>query len=141
MLMSLSPMERHGFVVFALPLRLEKIDAFSTWAKIDDERPVVALSSAYQLGIAFGLAQSHELGHLVMHKGVHKHVQELERDANQFAAEFLLARASNEGGTLGVIESHGGSETQTEVARFHTNAGTSSERLRNYHTKTLPVFV
>ena len=85
----ISAMERHGIVVFALPLKLEKIDAFSTWAKIDDERPIVALSYV-SAGDRIRFSSAHELGHLVMHKGVHKHVQELEREANQFAAEFLL---------------------------------------------------
>ncbi len=82
-------MERHGIVLFALPVRLEKIDAFSTWARIDDKRPIVAYSYV-SAGDRLRFSSAHELGHLVMHKGVHRHVRELEREANQFAAEFLL---------------------------------------------------
>ena len=82
-------MERRGIVVFALPLRLEKIDAFSTWAKIDDDRPIVALSYV-STGDRLRFSSAHELGHLMMHRGVHKYVRELEREADQFAAEFLL---------------------------------------------------
>lgn len=85
----INTMEQHGVAVFALPMRLEGIDAFSTWAKIGDERPIVAVPYV-TAGDRLRFSSSHELGHLVMHRGVQRYNRELEREADQFAAEFLL---------------------------------------------------
>ena len=82
-------MERHGGVVFGLPLAWEGIDAFSTWATIDVERPVTALALG-SAGDRRRYSTAHELGHLVMHKGVRDYPVELEKEADQFAAEFLF---------------------------------------------------
>lgn len=81
--------ERHGGIVFGLPVILEGIDAFSTWATFDRERPVVALASA-SAGDRRRYSTAHELGHLVMHKGVRSYPADLEKEADQFAAEFLF---------------------------------------------------
>ena len=82
-------LEQHGTIVFGLPLALEKIDAFSTWAHIDHERPIIALSSV-AAGDRLRFSAAHELGHLVMHRDMQRYVIELEREADEFAAEFLL---------------------------------------------------
>ena len=82
-------LERHGIVVFGLPFRMEKVDAFSAWAEMDGERPFVALSGDCP-GDRTRFSVAHELGHLVMHKGLDGRNQDLEGEANQFAAEFLL---------------------------------------------------
>ena len=41
----INTLERHGIIVFTMPYSMNKIDAFSTWAEIDGERPLVTLSS------------------------------------------------------------------------------------------------
>ena len=85
----INTMEQNGAVVLRLPITLEKIDAFSTWLEIDCERPIVALSSV-SAGDRLRFSTAHELGHLVMHKGAHRNANDLESEANRFAAEFLL---------------------------------------------------
>ena len=82
-------LERLGALVFALPLRLEKIDAFSAWADIDGPRPFLALSKDCP-GDRTRYSVAHELGHLVLHRGLDGRTQNLEDEANEFAAEFLL---------------------------------------------------
>ena len=82
-------LERHGIVVLGLPFEMQKIDAFSTWAIVDGERPVITLSSGNP-GDRIRFSVSHELGHLVMHRGLNRPGQDIERDADKFAAEFLL---------------------------------------------------
>ena len=82
-------LERNGTLVFALPIKLEKIDAFSAWAEIDGPRPFLGLSKDCP-GDRTRYSISHELGHLVMHKGLDGRTQNLEDEANDFAAEFLL---------------------------------------------------
>ena len=82
-------MEQRGAVVFGLPLMLEGIDAFSTWTEIDVARPIVALSSV-SAGDRLRFSAAHELGHLVMHRGVQGYPADMEKEANRFAAEFLF---------------------------------------------------
>jgi Zn-dependent peptidase ImmA (M78 family)/DNA-binding XRE family transcriptional regulator len=82
-------LERHGVIIFSLPFGLERIDAYSTWATIDRDRPIITLSAG-RPGDRVRSSVAHELGHLVMHQGLHGRVPELESEANQFAAEFLL---------------------------------------------------
>ena len=81
--------ERQGIIVFSLPFQMQKVDAFSTWATIGDEHPVMVLSSGLP-GDRIRYSAAHELGHLVMHKESYKSYRVLEEEANQFAAEFLL---------------------------------------------------
>lgn len=81
--------EKHGGAVLSLPLHLEGIDAFSTWAEIDVPRPIIALSSV-AAGDRIRFSTAHELGHLVMHRGVRDYPADLEKEADLFAAEFLF---------------------------------------------------
>ena len=82
-------LERYGVLVFGLPLKLEKIDAFSSWTEIEGPRPFLGLSNGCP-GERTRYSVAHELGHLVLHKGLDGRTQNLEDEANQFAAEFLL---------------------------------------------------
>jgi Zn-dependent peptidase ImmA (M78 family)/DNA-binding XRE family transcriptional regulator len=85
----ITTLEKSGVFVLALPIALKKIDAFSTWAETSLRRPVIAISSGRPSDrIRFSVA--HELGHLTMHTVVTSRVAEMERDADKFAAEFLL---------------------------------------------------
>ena len=82
-------LERHGVLVFPLPVKLEKIDAFSSWVEIHGPRPFLGLSKDCP-GDRTRYSVAHELGHLVLHKGLDGRTQNLEDEANQFASEFLL---------------------------------------------------
>ena len=90
----LRQIERSGGVVLSLPLTLRGIDAFSLWAPIDTERPVTVLSSD-SAGDRRRFTAAHELGHLVMHRSAEGYTtDDLEREADLFAAEFLLPAAA-----------------------------------------------
>lgn len=83
-------LERNGIIVLALPLGIEKLDAFCAWGGDGGERPVIIVSSGKPTD-RLRLSVSHELGHLLLHKGtkgVSPHAGDDEAFA--FAAEFLL---------------------------------------------------
>jgi Zn-dependent peptidase ImmA (M78 family)/transcriptional regulator with XRE-family HTH domain len=115
-------LERAGVWVLPIP-KLEGRDAFSIWAEIHAmDIPVVAISVG-QPGDRLRYSIAHELGHLVMHKTLPmKTMSEIEDEANQFAAEFLLpARAmSNE------LKSP---VTLTSVARLKPKWGVSMQSI------------
>jgi len=78
--------EKNGVLLLVLPIVLSKIDAFSTWSNI---LPVIIVSTGKPSDrTRFSIA--HELGHLVIHKARTKTIPEMEREADIFAAEFLL---------------------------------------------------
>lgn len=83
-------LERQGIRVFSLPSEDRDVDAFSFW---HGGRPYVFLNvdkSAERL--RFDLA--HELGHLILHKGVSTaRERHYEMQANQFASAFLMPTA------------------------------------------------
>lgn len=81
-------MERHGIVVARLSLGHQSVDAFSIWRA---ERPLVLLTddkSDNYVRSRFDAA--HELGHLVMHRHTEPGSKEIEGQAHDFAASFLL---------------------------------------------------
>lgn len=82
-------LERNGVLILALPTSIAALDAFSSWAGQDPRWPVIAFVSG-KLGDRLRFSIAHELGHLVMHQSPRGSFAELERDANRFAAEFLL---------------------------------------------------
>ncbi|MDP9367734.1 MAG: ImmA/IrrE family metallo-endopeptidase, partial [Chloroflexota bacterium] len=81
--------ERAGVLVFALPVRVEGLDAFSMWAGEEHRRPVI-VASHQPAGDRLRFSVAHELGHLVMHAPINGMVQQLEREADAFAASFLM---------------------------------------------------
>lgn len=82
-------LEKSGVLVLALPVTLEGRDAFSGWVGLDPAKPVVVVSGG-KPGDRIRFSVSHELGHLVLHRGWQGNPKELEQEANSFAAEFLL---------------------------------------------------
>jgi Zn-dependent peptidase ImmA (M78 family) len=81
--------ERSGIVVLALPVQLAEIDAFSLWVGPEPRKPIIALCDG-KSGDRLRWSLSHERGHLGLHGNV-KHLRAQEhRDADEFAAEFLL---------------------------------------------------
>jgi Zn-dependent peptidase ImmA (M78 family) len=81
--------ENCGVVVLAVSVELEQSDAFSVWAGHDIPRPVIVLLRM-RSGDRLRYSLAHEVGHLVMHQARQGTRQELESQANQFAAEFLM---------------------------------------------------
>jgi len=85
----LKVIENNGVVVLNLPRNLPKIDAFSTWAELDEERPIIALLHGKPMDrMRFSIA--HELGHLVLHQSIRPSLKLVENEANEFASAFLL---------------------------------------------------
>lgn len=85
-------LERAGILVLAIPRRFEDRDAFSLWAGSENRRPVIIVGAGSPADrLRFSLC--HELGHLVMHQPVPGPITDIERDAHQFAADFLLPAA------------------------------------------------
>lgn len=77
------------------------LDAFSVWAAIDEEvRPIVLLDLQKDSSSRSRFNAAHELGHLVMHGPLQEIEIEksllptIEKEANQFAAGFLMPEAS-----------------------------------------------
>jgi Zn-dependent peptidase ImmA (M78 family)/DNA-binding XRE family transcriptional regulator len=82
-------LENAGILILALPKTFEHRDAFSLWSGFDRSRPVIVLAGG-KSGDRLRMNISHELGHLVMHKPIMNPVQEMEKQAFEFAAEFLM---------------------------------------------------
>lgn len=82
-------LEKGGVLILALPVTLDGRDAFSGWAGLDPAKPVIVVSGG-KPGDRIRFSVSHELGHLVMHRGWQGNPKDLEEQANSFAAEFLL---------------------------------------------------
>ena len=80
--------ESHGVRVYTLPPVAEEVDAFSCWHR---DVPYIFLSRRRSPErMRFDVA--HELGHLVMHATGSSDEATQERQADQFASEFLMPR-------------------------------------------------
>lgn len=82
-------LERAGVVVTRFTGITAKIDAFSRAGA----RDVVVLNPAKDSASRTRWDMAHELGHLVMHRGMETGTTEREDEAHQFAGAFLLPRA------------------------------------------------
>ena len=80
-------LERHGAIVTRAPFGFEKIDAFSV---AYEDHPVVVLCADKNLHDRSRFDAAHELGHLVMHQPEDCGNKAAERQANEFAAAFLM---------------------------------------------------
>jgi Zn-dependent peptidase ImmA (M78 family)/transcriptional regulator with XRE-family HTH domain len=83
----LSFLEGKGVRIFSLPVDDREVDAFSFW---QEDRPFVFLNTAKSAErIRFDLA--HELGHLLMHRGVNTRLSRgFEQQAQDFASSLLV---------------------------------------------------
>jgi Zn-dependent peptidase ImmA (M78 family)/transcriptional regulator with XRE-family HTH domain len=81
--------EKSGVLVLALPLEFEKIDAFSACVGEEPKRPVIAVCRI-TTGDRVRWTVTHELAHVVLHSDRTQLRAEDHREADQFAAEFLL---------------------------------------------------
>lgn len=80
-------LEAHGIAVIRLPLGSSDVDAFSLPFA---DHPVVVLGTDKDDRARSRFDGAHELGHLVVHGEQIWGVKEVETQAHQFAAEFLL---------------------------------------------------
>ncbi len=80
-------LEAKGVVVMRPRLGTGDVDAFSTWAA---GRPLIVLASDKVDAARSRFDAAHELGHLVMHTDAEPGRQALERQAQRFAAAFLM---------------------------------------------------
>lgn len=87
-------LEKNGVVILALPIPLNDMDAFSAWVGSDKRRPVVALAKNVEYGDRLRFNLAHELGHLVMHQAMSGAIRMIEKQADEFAAEFLTPKDS-----------------------------------------------
>ena len=96
-------LERAGIWCFALP-KLDEGDAFCIWVDSGEHAiPVIAVSSKAPVD-RLRLSVSHELGHLVMHRGMLlRSRKEIEEEAFAFAAEFCLPAQAMEQEMIGPI--------------------------------------
>lgn len=90
----INTLEKAGVLVLSLPGKFEGRDAFSLWATgvNGERRPIVAMV-ADRPADRLRMSISHELGHLVMHQPLTIGVGDVEKQATQFAGNFLLPAA------------------------------------------------
>lgn len=83
-------LERNHVLIIALPTKIEKIDAFSVWVGDETKRPVIVLTNSSAPGDRLRFSIAHELGHLVLHRVLKGNSSTLEKEADNFASEFLM---------------------------------------------------
>jgi Zn-dependent peptidase ImmA (M78 family)/transcriptional regulator with XRE-family HTH domain len=84
-------LERKGVIVARLPAATDEVDAFSAWIGV---RPFVILASNKGAADRSRFDAAHELGHILLHADAGPGDPIVEREANRFAAEFLVPAAS-----------------------------------------------
>lgn len=82
--------ESKGIRVLGLPVLAESVDAYSHW--LNNEPFVYIARSKTPERTRFDVA--HELGHLVLHNSSDCLGEDIERQANDFASEFLIPKDS-----------------------------------------------
>lgn len=83
--------ERVGGFVLALPPLADR-DAFAAWAGPEQDIPVIAISAEAPADrLRFNVA--HELGHLLLHRVQYAPNKNREKEADEFAAEFMMPAA------------------------------------------------
>lgn len=83
-------LEKAGVVIFPIHLDSDHFDGFSLWAGDQEPRIPVIVVNARRPPDRWRWNLSHELGHLVLHHPLRGGLSEIEREADQFAGEFLM---------------------------------------------------
>jgi len=119
-------LEAHGVLVLRLPPEMidEKVDAFST---NEARRPTVLLSPLKDDRARSRFDAAHELGHLLLHHDVEPGSRIIEKEADTFAAEFLMPAAEVVGtlphrldwAALHAAKRHWGTSLRSLVYRGH----------------------
>lgn len=85
----IAAVERAGVLVLNLPIEIDGLDGFSAWVGPSQSIPLICLLSRRH-GFRVRATISEELGHLCMHTPLRVSVDEAERQAKEFAGEFLI---------------------------------------------------
>lgn len=139
-------MELNGIVVSVLALRGEqdataRVDAFSTTAL---NRPIVVVTPERARSVyRHRFTCAHELGHLILHREVAVGDPRQEREADAFAAEFLMPRSEIEPvlpatinlPKLGQISQQWGVSPEALVFRMQELKGASDVSVRRAYQK------
>lgn len=139
-------MERNGIVVSVLTLRGDedetaRVDAFSTAAL---NRPIVVVTPERARSVyRHRFTCAHELGHLILHRELAVGDPRQEREADAFAAEFLMPRAEIEPvlpatmnlPRLGQISQTWGVSPEALVFRMQELKGASDVSVRRAYQK------
>ncbi|WP_104062056.1 ImmA/IrrE family metallo-endopeptidase [Arthrobacter sp. 4R501] len=139
-------MERNGIVVSLLALRGEqdetaRVDAFSTTAL---NRPIVVVTPERARSVyRHRFTCAHELGHLILHRELAVGDPRQEREADAFAAEFLMPRSEIEPvlpatmnlPRLGQISQKWGVSPEALVFRMQELKGASDVSVRRAYQK------
>ncbi len=94
-------LEKNGIVTTAYPIE-KQIDAYSKMIKINNnERFIIVLSTDKDSAVRINFDAAHELGHILLHDWCidleelsKEEFKQREKEANNFAAAFLLPRQS-----------------------------------------------
>jgi Zn-dependent peptidase ImmA (M78 family)/transcriptional regulator with XRE-family HTH domain len=89
----INSVEKAGVLVLALPVHLAGRDAFAGWVTGERLMPWMALSSGAP-GDRLRWSTAHEFAHLVLHRAPRGRIEDIEQEADAFAAEFLLPEAA-----------------------------------------------
>lgn len=139
-------MERNGIVVSVLTLRGDqdetaRVDAFSTAAL---NRPIVVVTPERARSVyRHRFTCAHELGHLILHRELAVGDPRQEREADAFAAEFLMPRSEIEPvlpatmnlPRLGQISQTWGVSPEALVFRMQELKGASDVSVRRAYQK------
>lgn len=82
--------ENAGAVVTEFDALSERVDALS----MDRPRPIIARNAAKESLCRQRFDVAHEIGHLIMHRGIPTGDRETEAQAHRFAGAFLIPRAA-----------------------------------------------
>ncbi|UXM94291.1 XRE family transcriptional regulator [Bartonella sp. HY329] len=85
----LNLLEAKGTKIFSLNESTKNIDAFSVWRSA---QPYIFLNT-FKTAERSRFDAAHELGHLVLHRHGGPHQSNAEKEANDFASEFLMPEA------------------------------------------------
>ncbi len=81
--------ETLGVPIFEIDRELNDLEGFSLWAGLPSPRPIIGINASGS-GDRERWTLAHELGHLVLHGAIRGSVNEIEDQAETFAAELLL---------------------------------------------------
>lgn len=90
-------MESRGIVVCLIPLTNEAVSRVKAYSTDALDRPLVIITpERFRSVLEYRFTCAHELGHLLLHSNPLPGDRQQEREADQFAAEFLTPRAEIE---------------------------------------------
>lgn len=84
--------EHHGVPLTEIAMDTEHVDAFSRFR--EGGETLISMNSARDSASRASFSVAHELGHLVMHRGLADDSTRREHEAHRFASAFLMPRAA-----------------------------------------------